>query len=43
MPRRIDERDLLAAIQADSIGADMLGDPACFASGDIRLAQGVEQ
>ena len=43
MARRIDKGDLLAAPQGDAIGADMLGDAAGFATGDIGLAQRVEQ
>ena len=41
--RRVDEGDLLAALQRDLIGADMLGDAAGLAAGDIGLAQRVEQ
>ena len=43
MARRVDEGDLLAAPQADPIGADMLRDAAGFAARDIGLAQRVEQ
>ena len=43
MTWRIDKGDLPAALQADSIGADMLGDAAGFAGRDIGLAQRVEQ
>ena len=41
--RRVDEGDLLAALQRDVIGADMLGDAARLAGRDIGLAQRVEQ
>ena len=41
--RRVDEGDLLAALQGDAVGADMLGDAASFAGRDIGLAQRVEQ
>ena len=40
---RVDEGDLLAAPQADRVGADMLRDAAGLAAGDIGLAQRVEQ
>ena len=43
MAGRIDKGDLLAAPQADAVGADMLRDAAGFAAGDIGLAQRVEQ
>ena len=39
----VDEGDLLAALQVDAIGADVLGDAAGLASRDIGLAQRVEQ
>ena len=41
--RRVDEGDLLAALQRDPVGADMLGDAAGLAGRDIGLAQRVEQ
>ena len=40
--RSIDEDDL-AAVLLDVIGADVLGDAAGFAAGDVRLADGIEQ
>src|SRR5580700_8818000 len=43
MARRINEGDLLAAAQADPIGADMLRDAAGFAARDIGFAQRIEQ
>ena len=40
--RGIEERDL-AALEFDLIGADVLGDSAGFAGGDMCLANRVEQ
>ena len=39
----VDKGDLLAAAQSDPIGADMLGDAAGLAGGDVGFAQRVEQ
>ena len=41
--RRVDERDGLAAGGRHLIGADMLGDAAGLALGDVGLADGVEE
>ena len=40
---RIDESDLVAERRHNLIGADMLGDAACFLRNDIGRADGVEQ
>ena len=39
---RVEEGDL-AVFELDLIGADVLGDAACLAGGDVGLADGVEQ
>ena len=41
--RRVEEGDLLAGLQLDLIGADVLRDAARLARHDVGLAQGVEQ
>ncbi len=41
--RGVEEGDLLAAFQANLVGADMLGDAAVLAAGHIGGAQGVQQ
>jgi hypothetical protein len=41
--RRVEERDRLAVVLVDLVGADVLGDAAGLARRHVRLADGVEQ
>jgi hypothetical protein len=43
MARRIDEGDLVAGVQRDLIGADVLGDATGLVAGDVGRAQGVQK
>ena len=43
MARGVEEGDRLATFQTHLIGADVLGDPAALATGDIGRTQGVQQ
>ena len=40
---RIEEGNALTTLEADAVGTDMLGDPPCFASDDVGIAQAVEE
>ena len=40
---RIKEGNALTTLEADAVGTDMLGDPPCFASDDVGIAQAVEE
>ena len=40
---RIKEGNALTTLEADAVGTDMLGDPPCFTSDDIGIAQAVEE
>ena len=40
---RIEEGNALTTLEADAVGTDMLGDPPCFASDNVGIAQAVEE
>ena len=40
---RIEEGNALTTLEADAVGTDMLGDPPCFTSDDVGIAQAVEE